>query len=257
MIQSHPVLSAAGLSDRGLVRTNNEDQWGMDAESGLFIVADGLGGHNSGEIASSIAVRTFMDLASQRRSTAAQAPGLSERRKLLEAWIKAANRAVYDRALASAKDAGMGTTVVAAWAGAEDLAYAHAGDSRLYLCREGRLERLTWDHSWAEDQVRRGLLSPEQARRPDVSSALTRAVGLQADVSVDVAGRALEPGDVLLLATDGLTNMVPDAEIERILGVYRLAAGEAARSLVERAKAAGGADNITVVVARMAGGRQP
>ncbi len=120
MIQSHPVLSAAGLSDRGLVRTNNEDQWGMDAESGLFIVADGLGGHNSGEIASSIAVRTFMDLASQRRSTAAQAPGLSERRKLLEAWIKAANRAVYDRALASAKDAGMGTTVVAAWAGGKD-----------------------------------------------------------------------------------------------------------------------------------------
>ncbi len=253
MIQSHPVLSASGLSDRGLIRSNNEDQWGMEAELGLFVVADGLGGHNSGEIASALAVRTFMDTAAKRRAEAPGIPDLAERRRLLEAWIKAANRAIFDQARARPQDAGMGTTMVAAWAGSGDLAYAHVGDSRLYLFHGGRLERLTQDHSWAAEQVRRGLMSPEAARRPEVSSALTRAVGLDADVAVDVASRAIEPGDVLLLASDGLTNMVADADIESLLGVYRRAAGEAARSLVERAKAAGGIDNITVVVARVAG----
>ncbi|MDE2040345.1 MAG: serine/threonine-protein phosphatase [Elusimicrobia bacterium] len=221
-------LDVAGATDSGRVRANNEDDFFIDRERGLFVVADGMGGHNSGEVASALATRTLRDCARLDRASAAS------RARRLEDWIRRANSVIYEKGRAFPQDAGMGTTVVAVLADPGSMTVAHVGDSRAYLFRDGRLRALTADHSL-----------------PGLQNVLTRAVGAEKDVRVDVAEHSLAAGDVVLLVSDGLTKMVDDSAIAEAA-----ARGDRPRALVydlvARALNAGGEDNVTVVAARVA-----
>ncbi len=251
-------LEVAGDTDPGCVRANNEDSFAIDDELGLLIVADGMGGHNSGEIASDIATKTIRDFARQLlggdKSKVPEGgnPALSPAGRQLEYFVKSANTMIYEKGRAFPKDAGMGTTVVAALVEPKALTVAHVGDSRLYLFRRGELTLLTEDHSLVGDQVRRGLITPEEASRSTLQNILTRALGAEQDVQVDVADHPLVKGDVVLLASDGLTKMLTDAEIAQTIaeegGPRRIV-----DALIRKARAAGGVDNVTVVVARVPG----
>ncbi|MBI5630969.1 MAG: Stp1/IreP family PP2C-type Ser/Thr phosphatase [Elusimicrobia bacterium] len=254
------ILEMSGATDPGCVRPNNEDSFTVKQELGLMIVADGMGGHSAGEVASAMAVSSIEESVRRQAALAAakdlavaaegQAAGASELPRMLESFVARANREIYDKGRAMAAEGGMGTTVVAVLADPSSLCVAHVGDSRLYLYREGKLLLLTGDHSLVAEHVRSGLLTPEEASRSSLQNILTRALGAEPHVQVDVAEHALYPGDLLLLATDGLTKMVCDDEIRGTLSESASPRKIAAR-LIEKARLAGGDDNITVVAARV------
>lgn len=241
----------SGKTDPGCVRSNNEDSLAIDEDLGLLVVADGMGGHNSGEVASGLAVSTIRDFAHQilgggLASLPEGEPGLSLRGRQLEHCVRSANTVIYEKGRAFHQDAGMGTTVVAVLAGPESVTVAHVGDSRLYLYRRGILTQLTEDHSLVGDQLRQGLISCEEAARSHLQNILTRALGAEADVRVDVAEHPVQAGDMILLATDGLNKMISDEEIARVMREETVPAC-IADALVARARRAGGTDNITVI----------
>jgi len=246
----------AGLTNPGCVRSNNEDSLCVDSELGLLVVADGMGGHNSGEVASALAVSTIRDQARRLLPAgAALAPEnggarVAPRGRQLEYLVQNANTVIYERGRVFPKNAGMGTTVVAVLVDEKSLSVAHVGDSRLYLLRQGVLSQLTEDHSLVGDQVRHGLITPEAAAHSTLQNILTRAVGAEAEVKVDVSEHPVLPGDVLLLATDGLNKMVGDDQIARILAT-QADPGRMSEALVKLACRAGGLDNITVVCGRL------
>lgn len=251
-------VEIAGATDPGLVRKNNEDNFAVDPELGLLVVADGMGGHNSGEVASDLAAKTIVDFARKMIGGAKNVVpeggthGLSARASQLEFFVKTANTMIYEKGRAFPKDAGMGTTVVAALVDAKGLTVAHVGDSRAYLYRNGQLSQLTEDHSLVGEQVKRGQITADQASRSNLQNILTRALGAEADVAVDTADHPLLPGDIVLLATDGVSKMVTDAEVAAMIAAER----EPARivdALIAKARAGGGVDNITVVAARVPG----
>ena len=250
-------LEVFGATDPGCVRKNNEDNVLVDPELGLLVVADGMGGHNSGEVASDLAAKTILEyarkmLGGMKSLVPDGRAELTPRGRQLEFFVKAANTLIYEKGRAFPKDAGMGTTVVAALADRKSMTVAHVGDSRLYLFRHGRLQQLTEDHSLVGEQVKRGQITSDEAARSHLQNILTRALGAEEDVMVDVAEHPLLPGDLVLLATDGLSKMVSDEEIER-----ELAQGGTPKQLVEtliaKSRAAGGVDNISVVAARVPG----
>lgn len=255
-MRTKDAVEVAGATDPGCVRKNNEDNFSIEADLGLLIVADGMGGHNSGEVASDLAVKTISDFALKMLGGAKSmvpeggAAGLTPRGRQLEYFVKTANTMIYEKGRAFPKDAGMGTTVVAAMLDAKSLTVAHVGDSRLYLWRRGELTQLTEDHSLVGEQVKRGQITPDEAARSNLQNILTRALGAEGEVQVDVAEHPLLPGDVVLLATDGLSKMVTDADV-----AAAIAAGGEPRAIVDdliaKARAAGGVDNVTVVVARV------
>lgn len=250
-------MEIAGKTDPGCVRERNEDSIAWDPEIGLMVVADGMGGHNSGEVASRLAADTIQRLARELVAGGKEilppeeAPGLSVRGRQLLYCIRNANAVIYEKSQALAKDHGMGTTVVAALADEKSIVVGHVGDSRLYRLRGEELALLTEDHSLVMDQVRHGLLTPEQAERSSLQNILTRALGTEERVQVDVQEFPLLPGDMFLLCSDGLTKMVSENETARILAESPGPA-EAADRLVGQARAAGGVDNIAVVVGRLA-----
>lgn len=229
----------AALSDIGRVRTHNEDS--VLAQPPLFVVADGLGGHEAGEVASSIAVETLRDHAPRRPD----APSLARA-------VKAANRAVLRAAKEGVGKAGMGTTMTAAIVEGTRIAIAHVGDSRAYLLHDGTLERLTDDHSMVADMIRRGQLTEEESRVHPNRSVITRALGTDSNMTADSFEIDAAPGDRLLLCSDGLTSMLEDQAIGQILGAYRdpTVVGEA---LIAEANSAGGHDNISVVIVDIEG----
>lgn len=249
-------LEIAGDTDPGCVRKNNEDCFAVDPELGLLVVADGMGGHNSGEIASDIAVTTIREFARKMLGgdkdlvPEGAREGLSTRGRQLDYFVRTANTLIFEKGRAIAKDAGMGTTVVAALADAKSLTVAHVGDSRLYLWRKGRLEQLTEDHSLVADQVRRGLITPEEAAKSNLQNVLTRALGAEAEVTVDVSDHPLLPGDLVLLVSDGVCKMLSDEEVSRALAEDP-SPRRVVSVLIEKSRAAGGHDNITVVAARV------
>lgn len=252
-------LDIAGKSDPGCVRRNNEDSLAVDETLGLLIVADGMGGHNSGEVASRLATETILDFGRKMMGGAKQLlpeggnPSRSARTRQLEYFVKTANTIIYEKARAFPQDQGMGTTVVAVSTDGRTCTVAHVGDSRLYFLRNGRLQAMTQDHSLVMDQVRRGLISPEQAEKSGMQNILTRALGTEPEVAVDVEEHPVLTGDVLLLCTDGLTKMVPEAKIERLLAEPSGAA-DCCDRLISEARAAGGVDNVTVIVAKAGAG---
>ncbi len=245
-------LVFAGVTDVGRRRSSNQDRFiaqALETRAGplvLLAVADGMGGAAGGEIASAHAVDELLRVVGE-----ADAPERDDGQILAEA-IAAANRAVYDHARRDPTLHGMGTTVVAALVRGRTLVVGHVGDSRAYLLRRGALRRLTADHSWVAEQVRRGELTEEEAAISSFRNILTRSVGVSEQVEPELSPPlALEPGDIILLCSDGLHGVVDDATIARI--AQAAAPEEAARRLVDLANERGGPDNITVVVARVSG----
>jgi PPM family protein phosphatase len=225
-------------SDTGRQRRDNEDN--AFARPPLFVVADGMGGAQAGEVASAIAVEAF--------EQGLPASGSPEQR--LAATVREANRRIYERAQADHERAGMGTTLTAAYVDDAALAIAHVGDSRAYLFREGSLERLTQDHSLVEELVRQEKLTPEQAAEHPQRSIITRALGPEASVEVDTWTYPVRAGDLLLLCSDGLTSMVSEEGVAEILAAPD-SLSAAAAALIDAANRAGGRDNITVVLSRL------
>ena len=232
----------AALTDAGRKRRRNEDSF--VAEPPLFVVADGMGGAQAGEVASRLAAAAFREFH--------EADELDPERRL-EAIIQEANRRIFDRARTDTQATGMGTTVTASLVGEERISIGHVGDSRAYRVRGGVLEQLTDDHSLVADLVRSGRLSPEEADTHPQRSVITRALGTDPEVDVDTFTIDVETDDIFLLCSDGLTTMVED---ERILAVVRDAKSleNAARSLVKEANRRGGEDNVTVILFRLEAG---
>lgn len=224
----------AGDSHVGRVRSDNEDAFLLAAP--LFAVADGLGGHQAGEIASSIAIDTLLE--SAPRAADVKALGRAARQ---------ANAAVIEAAATGRGKSGMGTTLTAVMVDGSRLAVAHVGDSRAYLLHLGTLEQITDDHSLVADLVRQGRITAEESRTHPNRSVITRALGSDPDMLADSFEVQAAPGDRLLLATDGLTSMVPDGEIASVLATASTP-DTAVDELIDRALGAGGQDNITVVV---------
>ena len=212
----------------------------VDAELGLFVVADGMGGHNAGEVASAIAVRALRD--------ALGAAAEPSEHGLTEA-IRVANDEVLGAAAAEPDYAGMGTTVVAVHASGDRVSFGSVGDSRLYLLRRGVLRQLTTDDSWLSRVLPEDAVSAADVQRHPMRHVLTKVVGLRADLEPDVGTSELAVGDVLLLCSDGLHGVVPDEEIAETLR-RPVPVNEIANQLVDQALAAGGTDNITVIVVR-------
>jgi serine/threonine protein phosphatase PrpC len=240
-------LRAFGLSDVGRVRDSNEDQFLVDESVGLYAVADGMGGHAAGEIASEIAIQT---LAESIRKACEGAPtaGSAQAKESLEHALASANRLICESTAGHDERRGMGTTVVAMLALRDRAVIAHVGDSRAYLLRDGKLRLLTSDHSWVNEQVRMGILSPADANRHPMRNVVTRALGTRGDVRPDVLDEPLEPHDALLLCSDGLNVMLGDDRIRDILLGANGDPEVACRSLVAAANDEGGDDNTTVIV---------
>lgn len=247
-----PVLDVAAATDAGRVRALNEDYVAGDAAAGFAVLADGMGGHKAGEVASRMAAELVIAgvrSASRRNETI----DAERAEKLVASQVAAANAGVFAAAQAERRYDGMGTTLVVVLWHAAGVTWGHVGDSRLYLMRRGDLRQLTRDHSIVQEQLERGELSREEARRSVNRNVLTRAVGIDPQVQADVRSDAAEPDDVYLLCSDGLTDMVDDASIERTLRECGPQIRVAARRLIDEANARGGLDNISVIVARVVG----
>jgi protein phosphatase len=241
-----------------MVRTGNEDSFVVAPELGLFAVADGMGGHNAGEVASRMAIDVLRDYLSRTAAggevlMGSSNPGFSEAANHLASGIRLANRVVYESAQSNPAWKSMGTTVVAALVRDDRLSIAHVGDSRAYLIRGGSILQLTEDHSMVAEQVRMGLLTREAAETSSRRNIITRALGFETPPDVDLCDLPLAADDRVLLCSDGLTTMVTD---EVILATVQSSRDpdEACRRLVDLANAAGGRDNITVVTVAVKGG---
>ena len=240
-------LIVAKGTDTGRKRDHNEDYVeafrpsdpGVREQKGeLFILADGMGGHQAGEVASEKAVQTtFHEYYADPNPNVATA---------LSAAIERANGLIHQQAQESLSRIGMGTTVVAAVARGNELVLANVGDSRAYLLRNGRLKQITRDHSFVEEQIRAGILTREEARTHPQRNVITRALGAKPEVEVDTYGGTLAPGDILLLCSDGLSEPVGDRDIEGVLRQYP--PGEAVPRLISLANGRGGTDNISALV---------
>jgi PPM family protein phosphatase len=231
------VVEHAAVSDVGREREGNEDSF-LERPP-LFVVADGMGGAEAGEVASRTVVEVF--------EAAAEAGDLPD---ALEATVQTANERIHTMASEDASKVGMGCTTTAVYAAGGRLSVAHVGDSRLYRLRDGVFEQLTDDHSLVGGLVRLGQLTPEEAEHHPQRSVILRAVGVEPTVEVDVLHHELEPDDVYLACSDGLTGMVRDVVIVETLGMFSSLA-ESADMLIELANAAGGRDNITVALFRI------
>jgi protein phosphatase len=235
----------------GLVRPLNEDALGADPEAGLFVLADGLGGYNAGEVASAMAVSSLLTRLSAE-FTAATAEGRNfDPDQTLDAALLQVNADIYAAALNSAAFEGMATTVVVAWLLGDRLWVAHTGDSRLYRLRDGELAQVTRDHSFSQELLDAGIVSEDEARLLPARNLVTRALGAGAEIEAEVRDYDLRAGDLMLLCSDGLTEMVEDGEIERVLKSTLPDITEAARRLVVMANEGGGRDNISVVLVRV------
>ncbi len=233
------LVESAALSHPGRKRRHNEDSY--VEQPPLFVVADGMGGAQAGEVASGLAAAAFREFQG--------APGLTGEEQLA-ATIREANRRIHERAQSDTGASGMGTTVTAALVQGDRLAVGHVGDSRAYLIRDGKLRQLTEDHSLVGDLIRSGRLTPREAEVHPQRSVITRALGTDPEVAVDTFTVETKPGDVLLLCSDGLTSMVDDKSILSIMSASG-PLGDVAHALVKAANSNGGDDNITTVLFRI------
>ena len=248
-------IASDGLTDVGRVRTNNEDSFRILESLHLFVISDGMGGEAHGEVASSMAVETIVNYCAEAKDdssmTLSGSPGdhWAEKTKRLQSAVCLANSKIYQSAQKNPELRGMGATLTAAWFDNGRLSIAHVGDSRAYLLRGGTVQQLTNDHSLVAEQVRRGIITPQEAEASEMQSVLLRALGAHSQVEVDVDEVAIFSRDVLLLCSDGLTRMVTEPEIAGSLQAETDPAS-ATRKLIELANERGGIDNVTVIVAR-------
>lgn len=248
------IIQAAGSTDVGLVRKNNEDNFGYDLRHGIFVVCDGMGGQQAGELASKMAVDTVLDYFRQNARDVTPVggtsfEGVSERAASLANAIQLANQAIHEAASRDLRHAGMGCTLVAVSVQDDLFSIANVGDSRIYLIRENTMVQLTHDHSLVMEQVRRGLMTMEEAEHSKVQNVIVRALGIDDSVEPDLEDHQLTAGDVLLLCSDGLSRYVKD---ERMIEVVTQESSleKACADLVEAAKAGGSDDNITCLLLR-------
>ncbi len=250
-------LEASAWTDPGPVRDNNEDAYHVDEDGGLFIVADGMGGHAAGEVASRLAVETLKELLAgdgldpdeTRLDRQVGDPADVLRERLRYAMNQASSR-IRREASANPAYSGMGTTVCVLLVEGEQAHVAHVGDSRVYLFREGRLSRLTRDHTVVQQEIDAGRLTPEMARKVAHRNYLTQSVGYHGPVEPDTTTRQIDAGDTFILCSDGVTDPLDDAQIAAIC--LQCDAAELAERLVNEAIQGGGEDNITAVVIRVA-----
>jgi PPM family protein phosphatase len=248
-------VKAFGLTHVGRQRQHNEDAFLVEGEARLFIVADGMGGHAAGEIASRIAVDSVSEFILHTKEddgTWPHAYDESFRRTTnrLMAAVRMANTRVLEAMRKDARLRGMGTTIVACLADDTTVSVAHVGDSRAYLIRGSEITRITNDHSWVFEQVQAGMLTEVEAEKHPLRNVITRALGGALQVSPDASEIAAQPGDVYLLCSDGLTGMVPESEILRLVAESHDDLEKACGRLIEAANENGGIDNITAVLVR-------
>jgi serine/threonine protein phosphatase PrpC len=248
-------LISSGKTDQGKKRPNNEDAFLADESLGLYAVADGIGGHEGGEVASRMTMETLSEVlryefVRNRDAMECRIPtGTDQYLSTLRDAITMANTAILSAAVRNPVLAGMGTTVTVLLLRSRTAVLAHVGDSRAYLFRDGLLKQLTEDHSFVAEQILAGRISHEQAWTSPYRHIITRSIGIHPNVHADLGTFEVKQNDVLLLCTDGLTEMVRDEDIARILG--KKSPSIAALSLIRQANDNGGVDNITVVVVRI------
>jgi len=251
------TVEVAGKTDIGCVRTNNEDNFGYDTRYGIFVVCDGMGGQAAGEVASKMAVDavlTYYRTSAQKRhfpKVGEQIDSVTDRANHLASAIHLANQAVYDAASSHAAHQGMGSTVVSVSFEGHGAFYSigHVGDSRIYLVRNGEIEQLTNDHSLVMEQVRRGLITLAEARVSKMQNIIIRALGTEPEVKPDLDDKLAQPGDVVVLCSDGLTRHVPDDSIAEVVS-NTSDLRQACDLLIGAARDGGGEDNITCLLLR-------
>jgi Serine/threonine protein phosphatase len=245
-----------GMTDTGRIREHNEDTIGTDGDIGVVVLADGMGGYKAGEVASGITVRTVLGLlkdAVDREDLTLHdgESGISRPGILLRDAIQRANKIIWQTARTQENCEGMGTTVVAGMFFDDKLTIAHVGDSRLYRLRQGKLEQLSRDHSLLQELVTRGFYTPEEAQRAAAKNYVTRALGVEPTVDVEITEAPAQKDDVYLLCSDGLSDMVDDQDIQLTINTFGANLETAARQLVQLSNDNGGRDNISVVLVRV------
>ncbi|RMH62089.1 MAG: Stp1/IreP family PP2C-type Ser/Thr phosphatase [Zetaproteobacteria bacterium] len=246
-----------GTVDVGIKRKHNEDAIALVPGEGLAILADGMGGHNAGEVASGMAVETVHNFLRgvANRIDDKSVPN-SQRRpesSLLQQAVMEANRKIHQHALRHPECSGMGTTIITALFHRDRLTSAHVGDSRMYRLRDEYLTPVTEDHSLVQEQMRRGLVTPIDAQTSRVRNIVTRALGVEASVEPEVIENQTRPGDIYLMCSDGLTDVVPDEAIRLVLLEQQRDLKRAMQTLVDLANDAGGPDNISIILIRVRG----
>ncbi len=249
-------ITSCGMTDVGVKRTNNEDNYLINEELGLYVVCDGMGGHAGGEFASAIAVNTVeevltsVELRPDELGVDAEEDGPVEvTREKLRYAIRLAGKRIFQKAQEEPEYKGMGTTCLVLLVDGGNAFIAHVGDSRGYVVREGRIEQLTEDHSLVNQHIKAGLITPEQAKTHKLKNIITRSLGYMEDVEIDIQVRAIRRGDRFAMCSDGLSNLVETSEIGEAALDY--GPQEACRRLIETACDRGGDDNITIIVCRV------
>lgn len=244
------------ITDVGMVRDHNEDAIGSNRETGLMVLADGMGGYNAGEVASGIAVRTVLDLVSEgcsreQRSAPEPETGLMRQTILLRDAIARANKIIHQTAHSQSQCEGMGTTIVACLFFDNRISIAHVGDARLYRLRQNRLQQITMDHSLLQELVDRGFYSQEEAQRSTNRNYVTRALGVEALVQVEVQEMDALPGDIYLLCSDGLPDMVEDDDIHLTISTFSANLQTVGQQLIQLSNEQGGKDNISIILTQV------
>jgi protein phosphatase len=246
----------AGITDVGMRRDHNEDSFRINPETNLLIVCDGMGGHAAGEVASRIAVETvdgFIQATHNDEDITwpfEYDEALSLNANRMRTAVRLANQNVIANIHDRKEYKGMGTTIVGAVLDGPHASIGHVGDSRIYILRDGELRQLTRDHSWIDEQLKQGILTPEEARKHPLRNVITRALGSKEEVQVDVDDLQLSDGDTVVMCSDGLTGMLEDHEIKQIIEENHEDLEAACKALIDSANARGGDDNITVILAR-------
>ena len=244
------------LTDTGKVRDHNEDAIGTNRDTGLLVLADGMGGYNAGEVASGIAIKTVLELVTEgcsreERDTQEPETGLMRQTILLRDAIARANKIIHQTAKSQPQCEGMGTTIVACLFYDNRASIAHVGDARLYRLRRNRFEQITMDHSLLQELVDRGFYSAEEAQRSTNRNYVTRALGVEPAVQVDVQEIEVQPDDVYLLCSDGLPDMVEDEDIHLTISTFSANLDTVGQQLIQLSNDHGGKDNISVILAQI------
>jgi len=248
-------LEIYGLTDVGRKRSHNEDTIGSDKSIGVAVLADGMGGYNAGEVASAMAVNMILEelRASLQKANGElidEETGFSEKTIMVKLAIEKANQIIYQTAQSQPQCHGMGTTLVTVAFHDDRLTIAHIGDSRLYRLRSSSLEQVTSDHSLLQELIDKGFYTPEEAKKSLNKNLVTRAMGIELNVAPDLQEEVAMPGDIYLMCSDGLSDLVEDEEIESTLKAYGDDLEASAKQLVQMANDRGGKDNISVILAR-------
>jgi PPM family protein phosphatase len=248
-------VKAYGLTHVGRQRQHNEDSFLVADEAKLFLVADGMGGHAAGEIASRIAVDSISEFIVHTKEDDGTWPHAYDEHytrttNRLMAALRMANTRVLEAMRKDARLRGMGTTVVAAMADGGKMSVAHVGDSRAYMIRHGKISRITSDHSWVFEQVQAGMLTEAEAEKHPLRNVITRALGGALSVNPDASEIDSKPGDVYLLCSDGLTGMVPEDEILKLVTANADDLEKACKELIDMANERGGLDNVTAILVK-------